>query len=340
MATIKDIADMLGISTTTVSNVIHGKTSEVSQKTVERVQKLLEEYEYVPNISARNLSQNRSGIIGVAIKAQKEKYKNILADPFFSELIGAIEEETRANDYFMMIYTSNDVNEIMRHVSTWNVDGLILVGMLQDDFFRVKSMYKKPAILIDSYAPRNVVDYVNIGLEDEESFYKLTKYILENGHRRIAFLSDNMYGVDYARYLGYCRALNEFGLKVKEEDMIAIHPGTREIESSLEEICERSKEYTCMMCLSDYYAVILMKYLSWRGVRVPEDVSVTGFDDNILAKVSRPALTTVRQDIILKGKTAVCYLMKMIDGEMPEDKNIVLPAELVIRESVKKIDSP
>ncbi len=339
MATIKDIAEMLGISTTTVSNVIHGKTSEVSQKTVEKVQKLLEEYEYVPNISARNLSQNRSGIIGVAIKAQKDKYNNILADPFFSELIGAIESETRDNDYFMMIYTSDDVNEIMHRVSTWNVDGLILVGMLQDDFFRIKSMYKKPAILIDSYAPRNVADYVNIGLEDEEGFYRLTKYVLENGHRRIAFLSDNMYGVDYARYLGYCRALNEAGLQVKEEDMIAIHPGMLEIESSLEEIYERSKEYTCFMCLSDYYAVVLMKYLGDLGVRIPQDLSITGFDDNLLAKVSRPALTTVRQDITLKGKTTVRYLVEMIEGEMPEEKNIVFPAELIIRDSVKKIDS-
>ena len=108
MITIKDMADMLGTSTTTVSNVIHGKTSEVSQKTVERVEKLLEEYDYVPNNSARSLTQNCSKIIGVALKSRKEQYDNILADPFFSELIGAIEAEIRSTGccfwgFFMMI---------------------------------------------------------------------------------------------------------------------------------------------------------------------------------------------------------------------------------------------
>lgn len=154
MITIKDMAEMLGISTTTVSNVIHGKTSEVSQKTVERVEKILEEYEYVPNISARSLTQNSSKIIGVAFKCRKDKYINLFTDPFFGELIGALEAEIRARGYFMMTYTSNDISEIIRNVLTWNVDGLILVGMLHDDFIRIKSRYKNPTVLIDSYAPR------------------------------------------------------------------------------------------------------------------------------------------------------------------------------------------
>ena len=83
MVTIKDMAEILGISTTTVSNVIHGKTNQVSQKTVERVEKLLEEYEYVPNISARNLANNSSGIIGMAIKGRKDRCDNLIANSFF-----------------------------------------------------------------------------------------------------------------------------------------------------------------------------------------------------------------------------------------------------------------
>lgn len=191
MITIKDMAEMLGISTTTVSNVIHGKTSEVSQKTVERVEKLLDKYEYVPNISARSLSQNSSKIIGVALKCRKDKYANLFSDPFFGELIGALEAEIRAQGYFMMIYTSNDISEIIRNVLTWNVDGLILVGMLHDDFIRIKSRYKNPTVLIDSYASREIMNYVNIGLEDEEGAYEITRYLLKMGHRRIAFLADN-----------------------------------------------------------------------------------------------------------------------------------------------------
>ena len=258
MITIKDMAEMLGISTTTVSNVIHGKTSEVSQKTVERVEKILEEYEYVPNISARSLTQNSSKIIGVAFKCRKDKYINLFTDPFFGELIGALEAEIRARGYFMMTYTSNDISEIIRNVLTWNVDGLILVGMLHDDFIRIKSRYKNPTVLIDSYAPREIMNYVNVGLEDEEGAYAITRYLLEMGHRKIAFLADNMEGVDYTRYLGYQRALADSGLEMEEENLLIFHPGTVERESSLRELYYRCKNYTAFMCCSDYYAVLLM----------------------------------------------------------------------------------
>lgn len=83
MVTIKDMAEILGISTTTVSNVIHGKTTQVSQKTVEKVQKLLEEYEYVPNISARNLANNSSGIIGMVIKGRRDRIDDLIANSFW-----------------------------------------------------------------------------------------------------------------------------------------------------------------------------------------------------------------------------------------------------------------
>ena len=337
MITIKDMAEMLGISTTTVSNVIHGKTSEVSQKTVERVEKILEEYEYVPNISARSLTQNSSKIIGVAFKCRKDKYINLFTDPFFGELIGALEAEIRARGYFMMTYTSNDISEIIRNVLTWNVDGLILVGMLHDDFIRIKSRYKNPTVLIDSYAPREIMNYVNVGLEDEEGAYAVTRYLLEMGHRKIAFLADNMEGVDYTRYLGYQRALADSGLEMEEENLLIFHPGTVERESSLRELYYRCKNYTAFMCCSDYYAVLLMNYFMDRGVRIPEDLSFTGFDNNLMSRVVRPALTTVGQDVTKKGRLAVEYLLKMIDGIEPAEWDVKLPTELVIRDSVRAV---
>lgn len=337
MITIKNMADMLGISTTTVSNVIHGKTSEVSEKTVRRVEKLLEEYDYVPNNSARSLTQNRSNIIGLALRSRKDKYDNIIADPFFSELIGAIEASIRSLGYFMMIYSSDDIAELIRNVLTWNVDGLLLVGMLHDDFVRIKSRYKKPIVLIDSYAPRDIMNYVNIGLDDEKGAYEMTRYLLSQGHRKIAFLADNMEGVDYIRYMGHQKALADCNLKAKEEDLMLIRPGMLDRESSMEEIYYRSKGYTAFMCCSDYYAAILMNYFSDRGVRIPDDLSFTGFDDILLARIVRPALTTVRQDVGRKGRLAVEYLLKMIQDEAFMEWDVKLPVELVIRGSVKRI---
>ena len=337
MVTIKDMAEILGISTTTVSNVIHGKTSQVSQKTVEKVEKLLEEYEYVPNINARNLANNSSRIIGMVIKGRRDRIDNLIANSFFGDLVSAIEAETRARGYFMMLYISDDINELMRHVSTWNVDGLVMIGILHDDFARIKSRYKKPAVLIDSYAPRNVADYVNVGLDDEQACYDMADYLLENGHRKIAFLADNMEGVDYQRYMGFLRAMHDHGVETDEDNLIMIHPGILERRSNMREIYEKSKNFTAFMCCSDYYAAMLISDFTDRGVKIPEEVSFTGFDDDAMSRLVRPKLTTIHQNIREKGRVAVDCLEKLIRGEELEKKNYTLPVEMVFRDSVKKI---
>lgn len=337
MVTIKDMAEILGISTTTVSNVIHGKTSQVSQKTVEKVEKLLEEYEYVPNINARNLANNSSRIIGMVIKGRRDRIDNLIANSFFGDLVSAIEAETRARGYFMMLYISDDINELMRHVSTWNVDGLVMIGILHDDFARIKSRYKKPAVLIDSYAPRNVADYVNVGLDDEQACYDMADYLMENGHRKIAFLADNMEGVDYQRYMGFLRAMHDHGVGTDEDNLIMIHPGILERRSNMREIYEKSKNFTAFMCCSDYYAAMLISDFTDRGVKIPEEVSFTGFDDDAMSRLVRPKLTTIHQNIREKGRVAVDCLEKLIRGEELEKKNYTLPVEMVFRDSVKKI---
>ncbi|MCI7814183.1 MAG: LacI family DNA-binding transcriptional regulator [Lachnospiraceae bacterium] len=337
MITIKEMANMLGTSTTTVSNVIHGKTSEVSQAMVQRVEQMLEEYDYVPNISARNLAQNKSKIIGVAMKARKDKYENFMKDPFTGELVGSIEAAIRAKGYFMMIYIAEDIMEILKYVSTWNVDGLILLGMLDDESIKIRKKYKKPAVYIDGYFYDNVVECVNIGLEDKKGGYDMTRYLIQCGHRKIAFLADNCIGVDYERFMGYRQALEEENIKFEEEDFIMIRPGEGEIASSLNEIYRLAKKYTAFFCVSDYYAAMVMNYLKDKGMKIPRDISIVGFDDNLFGRTVRPALTTVHQNVSKKGKMAVDILVDMIHGKEPENRKTHLPTRLVIRDSVKKL---
>ena len=164
MITIKEIASRLGLSTTTVSNVIHGKTREVSAETIECVQKFLEEVEYVPNINARNLAQGQSKIIGVVLKSLDFRLwhsSNILSDPFVADMIGGIEKAVREAGYYMMLYISDDIAEIIQHISIWNVDGLILFSMMDDDGNRVAAKYHKPIVCIDTYSSKNNDDFVN-----------------------------------------------------------------------------------------------------------------------------------------------------------------------------------
>lgn len=237
----------------------------------------------------------------------------------------------------MMIYTTDDISELIRNILTWNVDGLLLIGIVHDDFVRIKSRYKKPVVLIDSYAPRDIMNYVNVGLEDERGGYEMTRHLLDKGHRRIAFLADNMEGVDYIRYIGHQKAFAEYGIRTREKDLLIIRPDMIERESSMQELYTLSRNYTAFMCCSDYYAVMLMTYFRDRGVKIPEDLSITGFDDVMIARVSLPALTTVHQNPTKKGRLAVDYLLRMVQGEEPPEWDTKLPVELVIRDSVKAV---
>ena len=337
MITIKEIAKQLNMSTTTVSNVIHGKTGEVSDETKKKVQDFLKKVDYVPNISARNLAQNESKIIGLALKARADKYENLIMDPFVSELIGGVEETIRNAGYFMMLYISSDTSEIMRHVSTWNVDGLILFGMLNDDGIRVSERYKKPIVCIDTYSIEGLKHFTNIGLDDAKGTYDIVNYLITQGHKKIALISDNSNGVDLARLNGFKLALSDAGIKYKNSNFLKIRPRADEIESSLEEICEKLKNFTAVFCVSDLYAVTLIAALEDRGIAVPDDISVVGFDDNMLGKLHRPALTTVHQDVKAKGVMAASTLLKQLRGEKTPNQ-IQLPTHLVIRDTVKKIN--
>ena len=340
MITIKEIASRLGLSTTTVSNVIHGKTREVSAETIERVQKFLEEVEYVPNINARNLAQGQSKIIGVVLKSLDFRLwhsSNILSDPFVADMIGGIEKAVRDAGYYMMLYISDDIAEIIQHISIWNVDGLILFSMMDDDGNRVAAKYHKPIVCIDTYSSANNDDFVNVGLDDAKGAYDAVKYLIGSGHRKIGFVTDNRVGVDWQRFWGYRRALAESGIEYSDKDFFLMKPSKELVNDNIVKLCSKAKDYSALFCCSDIYAAIMMAALKERGFRIPEDISIVGFDDNLYSRICTPRLTTVHQDADEKGRVAVETLVGMIMGREPVSKKIVLKTHLVTRDSVRKI---
>ena len=245
MITIKEIASRLGLSTTTVSNVIHGKTREVSAETIECVQKFLEEVEYVPNINARNLAQGQSKIIGVVLKSLDFRLwhsSNILSDPFVADMIGGIEKAVREAGYYMMLYISDDIAEIIQHISIWNVDGLILFSMMDDDGNRVAAKYHKPIVCIDTYSSKNNDDFVNVGLDDEKGTYDAVQYLISNGHRKIGFVTDNRVGVDEQRFWGYRRALAEAGIEYSDKNFFFLKPGEENSQIKMLRSCAKKQK--------------------------------------------------------------------------------------------------
>lgn len=337
MITIKEMAELLGTSTTTVSNVIHGKSGEVSPVMVEKVKKLIEEYDYVPNRNARNLARNQSGIIGLALKASEDKYDNFVKDPFAGELIGSVERFVRAKGFSTMLYVSSEIGEIITSVSSWNVDGLILLGMQKEDGELLNQKVKKPMVFVDAYFKDASFEYVNVGIDDRKGGREIAKYLLQSGHKKIAFLADNCMGVDYQRFMGYQDALKNAGLPCREENFIRLKPRGADLSLLLSQAYERVRDFTAVICASDYYAAYILNDLKDRGMKIPQELSIVGFDDNICSRLVRPALTTVHQDVTEKSRITVKKLFDMINGEDYGGNFEQLPVFIVERSSVRKM---
>ena len=135
MVTIRDIAQATGVSATTVSNVIHGKSNRVSAETIQNINNAIKELGYVPNMSARSLVSSSSKVIGFVNHAVKRENANFMEDPFHSAAIGAIEAALHENGYYLMLHTVETAEELATFVQNWNLDGLFFTGIFMDKFF-------------------------------------------------------------------------------------------------------------------------------------------------------------------------------------------------------------
>lgn len=337
MATIKDIADKAGVSTATVSNVIKGKKGKVSEKTIEKIEKIIEELNYVPSMGARILSEKRSKIIGVICNFMNVT-DNSLKDPFTAELLGVIESEIRKNKYYMMLYASNKPEEIKKLISTWSVDGLIFAGINEKTYNSLIKISKKPIVVIDGYYKNK--DFYNVGTNDEEGGYIITKYLIEKGHKNIIFADEtNKKGniiktVDGERLKGFKRALKEMWIEYTTENHIYIDTFNK--QKSVDKILKH-KNITAVVCASDNIAFEVINCLKNRNIKIPEDISVTGFDNVYLSNLSSPTLTTINQNINEKGCKAVNMLIDIIEEKSIENNNIRISVDIKERNSVKNI---
>lgn len=339
MITIKEMAGIVGVSPTTVSNVIRGKTKEVSPELAEKIQKVVEEYNYVPNRSAINLAKNNSNVIGFVMSTNSVLYNNIVQDFFTGELIGALEIGVRKCGYFLMIYSSDDMEEIRSFVSSWNIDGIVALGFSYESAQILKNIYKKPLVFIDGYFLNDQHQYSNVGIEDYQGAFEMTQYLIREGHRKIAFFSDNYIGGDYARYMGFLDAIKAAGLSSECGYKYKIEKRLDGIKKGVEDVIREHPKVSALFFCSDNYAVSAMGILSDLGLKIPGDISVAGYDDAIVASFIRPKLTTVKQSTGEKAEIAVEKLVAMIENKTEKPEKITLPVTLQIRDSVKKIEA-
>lgn len=336
MIRIKDIADRAGVSPTTVSNVIHGKTGRVSKATVEKINRILKEMEYVPSISARMLANNSSGLIGVALGFMKKGNASSFEDPFVSAMLGNLEYQIREHGYYMMLVARREQDDIMQQALGWNFDGMIAMALKEKEIAELSERLGKPLVTIDQYLPPEL-GVRSITMDDRGGAYQMSQYLIGKGHKKFLFLSDCDLGVDHYRWLGVRQAMEEAGIEDFESRHIVIPWNPEQREKAYEEMLPFFKKQTALFFSSDYYALEASNFLQNRGIKVPEEISIAGFDDVTYATLARPKLTTVHQMVDGKARRAVEVLMHLIQDE-PVQKDIPpLPTTLVERESVRDL---
>ena len=336
MIRIKDIADRAGVSPTTVSNVIHGKTGRVSKATVEKINRILKEMEYVPRISARMLANNSSGLIGVALGFMKKGNASSFEDPFVSAMLGNLEYQIREHGYYMMLVARHEQDDLMQQALGWNFDGMIAMALKEKEIAELSERLGKPLVTIDQYLPPEL-GVRSITMDDRGGAYQMSQYLIGKGHKKFLFLSDCDLGVDHYRWLGVRQAMEEAGIEDFESRHIVIPWDPEQREKAYEEMLPFFKKQTALFFSSDYYALEASNFLQNRGIKVPEEISIAGFDDVTYATLARPKLTTVHQMVDGKARRAVEVLMHLIQDE-PVQKDIPpLPTTLVERESVRDL---
>ena len=212
MVTIKEIAELAGVSTTTVSNVIHGKTKKVSPGTIQKIDKLIKELGYVQKMGLRVLSKENSQLIAVVINSHREFKDSILGDPFYGQILGFIEKYARELGYYVMFYSAKDMDQIFQMVMGWNIDGVIAVSFSKRNCEKIYQLTKKPIVSIDAYGElddQQDKQVLNIGLDDESGGYKMMKYLLGCGYRHIKVCAARDSGVDHLRFVGAQNAVRE-----------------------------------------------------------------------------------------------------------------------------------
>ncbi len=329
--TIKDIARIANVSKSTVSKALNDR-DDVSQKVKDQIQKLAKDLNYMPNNIARSLITGRSYTIGVFIVSRDEI---ILEQNFGIKFLDGIAETAERNNYDIYLFTITKKNSkpYIQMCRERKIEAAIFIGLSAVDP-NVDDIKQSdiPVAVID-----NILDGDNVfslGADNEKGIMNAMDYLYEMGHRKIHFINGGTCSmVARERERVYRKYMQSNDL----DKYIKVYKGNFSVESGYEagkEIVESNDIPSAVMASSDYMAIGLIKILKKNGLRIPEDVSVVGFDNIIPGIYTEPALTTVDQQAFDIGKIAV---EELIAKHKDLNKTLLIEPKLIVRESVIKI---
>ncbi len=338
--TIKDIAKICGVGVSTVSRAINNHP-DINPETKQQVLDIIKEHNYIPNNSARNLKRVDAKAIAILVKG--------ITNPFFSKMIKIMEREIQRQKYSLILHHVDDeedeVEIALQLIKEKRLRGIIFLGgYFSHTEFELRQI-TVPFVLSTIGAMENIPEeiYSSVSVDDFAESYKITKFLLELGHTKIAHVTANKddQSIGYLRLQGYRMAIQDAGLKV-DQDLIVYMDESLEaysIENGYEvtkRFLRREKEFTAVYAISDQLAIGTIRALVDAGYRVPEDVSVAGFDGIELGKYYCPSLTTLKQPVEDIAKESIQMLFEEIEDQKNR-RHKIFHGELILGESTKQL---
>ena len=329
MANIYEVAELAGVSLATVSRVIN-PGAKVSEKTREKVLAAMEQLGYKPNSIAQSLATRSSNAVGVLVSE--------LHGPFFGAMLSAIEKTFKAAGKFVLVAAghSNEAQEreAIRFLVSRNCDALIVHVEALPDKFLVDHDHEKTPLIIMNRKVRGLADRC-FSLNNELGGYLATQSLLKLKHKRIAYISGPLSFVDAKQRLaGHKRALDEAGVKFDER---LLHEGDYHEtggQDALNALFAKKLPFTAVVCANDDMAAGAMAAAHERGLDLPQDLSIIGFDDSPIARYVYPKLTTIHYPITDMANMAASWVLKHVYEREDIDVQHAFEPKLVERDSV------
>ncbi|ENC7029993.1 substrate-binding domain-containing protein [Vibrio cholerae] len=333
MATMKDIARLAGVSTSTVSHVIN-KSRFVSDEIAERVNNAAQQLNYAPSALARSLKMNRTKTIGMLVTTS--------TNPFFGEVVKGVERSCYHQGYNLILCNTEGDNQRMKaSINTLlqkRVDGLLLMcSTLEGERLDVFDRYPDIPIVVMDWGP---ILFASDKIQDNslQGGYMAAKHLIECGHKEIGCITGPLIRHQaQMRYEGYKRALAEAGIAINPDWIMESDFECEGGYQAFEKLYERGKLPSALFVSNDMMAMGVIQAASQRGLRVPDDLSLIGYDDVHIAKFMTPALTTIHQPKYRLGKAAVDTLLYRLENPDTTAQVVQLEPTLVVRNSVRKL---
>ncbi len=344
MATIKDIAKRAGVSTATISNVLNNNKSKVGEKTRKRVLEIIEEMDYKPNSVASSLRTNRTRTIGVVIEDIGGFASGIIkgineyaAGIDFHLILEALRLEGDVGDHPNIIFQyKEEINESIKILLNKQVEGLIYIGCHVRDI--TDFIEKLPVPIVYTYCYTTDELSYSVNYNDELAAYEATEYLIKAGHQKIGIISAPIDSIhSHKRFLGYQKAIIDNNLVFNPA---YIKTGDWLYETGYKygkELVEQSDRPTAIMAMNDVLAAAALDAAKDCGLRVPEELSVIGFDNRELSYYHDPRITTIKLPLHKMGLTSMKMLYEVINNQLKEGKSENLRCELIERDSVSNI---